>query len=181
MIIVTWYCKRRLKWRLKGKIKRPIYYAQSSDLALCRSGSFFYKIGYVIIGSYNPTYYELHELPLPQEQPLKKAGPVSKGKKAVGAKATASDSIYSFGYSLAVLKIAKDLGLSATLKENFSDDEVNTLLAVGSYFGAGTPYGSGNFDYYIQKNPCFNSKLITSQRLSELYEELNEERTRFFF
>ena len=42
----------------------------------------------------NPTYYELHELPLPQEQPLKKAGPVSKGKKAVGAKATASDSIY---------------------------------------------------------------------------------------
>lgn len=129
----------------------------------------------------NPTYYELHELPLPQEQPLKKAGPVSKGKKAVGAKATASDSIYSFGYSLAVLKIAKDLGLSATLKENFSDDEVNTLLAVGSYFGAGTPYGSGNFDYYIQKNPCFNSKLITSQRLSELYEELNEERTRFFF
>ena len=34
----------------------------------------------------NPTYYELHELPLPQEQPLKKAGPVSKGKKAVGAK-----------------------------------------------------------------------------------------------
>lgn len=87
----------------------------------------------------------------------------------------------AFGYMISCHKICEDIGLTRILKESMPNELTNEVIAVASFMLTPTNGGLSAMEDFTSKHMCFNNTLINSQRLSDLYVQINDELRNSFF
>ena len=119
----------------------------------------------------NSNYYEYFKKPIPSAEIVKGPGRPRKDVSSSAVKYT-NKGYTSFGYTVACHALARECGLDAMIKNSFDESMANKILAVAAFFAAGAPGGLSNIDHFTGKHMCFTNAPITSQRLSELYNDI---------
>lgn len=130
----------------------------------------------------NERYYEINNLPIPDNAIGKKCGRQASIKKQQEQyHMLRDDERLGFGFMIACYSIAKENGLIDILENEFGHTLANKIMAIASFFAAGSPGGMSNIDHFTNKNMCFTDHIITSQNLSNIYQSIsNYHRNNFF-
>lgn len=119
----------------------------------------------------NETFFKLQGKPVPPSMQTRSQGRPRKAK----IRPAASEGEKSIlGYSLACHAVLRDLGITELLIKYWGEHIANEIIAVSSFFSAGCPGGLSNIDDYTSDNIFFIDGVIDSNRLSKLYNEVDE-------
>ena len=128
----------------------------------------------------NSNYFSFFNVQPPTFSKVKGPGrPRKASKEPVSIERKSNEA--AFGYSIACHSLAREHSLDQILINSFGDSLANKILAVGAFFGAGAPGGLTNIDHFTYKHMCFTDGVITSQGLSQLYQEITTAECNDFF
>ena len=128
----------------------------------------------------NSNYFSFFNVQPPTFSKVKGPGrPRKASKEPVSIERKSNEA--AFGYSIACHSLAREHSLDQILINSFGDALANKILAVGAFFGAGAPGGLTNIDHFTYKHMCFTDGVITSQGLSQLYQEITTAQCNDFF
>ena len=128
----------------------------------------------------NSNYFSFFNVQPPTFSKVKGPGrPRKASKEPVSIERKSNEA--AFGYSIACHSLAREHSLDQILINSFGDALANKILAVGAFFGAGAPGGLTNIDHFTDKHMCFTDGVITSQGLSQLYQEITTAECNDFF
>ena len=128
----------------------------------------------------NSNYFSFFNVQPPTFSKVKGPGrPRKASKEPVSIERKSNEA--AFGYSIACHSLAREHSLDQILINSFGDALANKILAVGAFFGAGAPGGLTNIDHFTYKHMCFTDGVITSQGLSQLYQEITTAECNDFF
>ena len=122
----------------------------------------------------NDNYFKHMKLDLPSGSDLKLSYP---GRKPLNKKNKYSElkdgSTLAFGYMIAIYHVAKELGLQEIIERQYGDQARNIITA-GGYFAKADSMGLSGIEYFFEKNMCFTDSILTSQKLSKLYQFITQ-------
>lgn len=129
----------------------------------------------------NDKYFELMKTPAPINAAVKKRGRAPlKESKELSYNELADGSVLGFGYGIACLKIAKDIGLYQILVDTFGDEVTIKLLSIAAYY-AKDGGGLTGIEYFTTRQMCFTNTIINDSQACALFSSIKENDTYEFF
>lgn len=129
----------------------------------------------------NENYFSHMGMSLPTGEEVRKPGRKRKQSKESTYNDTSEHDTLGFGYAIACHKISRELGLWDDLVEVFGDKRTRDILGIAAYMAKGATEGMSGLDYFIQKQMLFTDTVLSSQKLSTIYQDITAtERANFF-
>lgn len=129
----------------------------------------------------NENYFSHMGMQQPSGEEIRKPGRQVKKLKESTYNDTADHGTLGFGYAIACHKLSRELGLWDDLVQVFGDKRSREILGIAAYMAKGMTQGMSGLDYFIEKQMLFTDTVLSSQKLSSIYQEITAtERADFF-
>lgn len=161
---------RKESKRINGKLK---HFRQSLGRTVSEDGE--------LLLIPNENYFSHMGMPQPVGEEISKPGRKRKALQECSYNETEEHGTLGFGYAIACHKLSRELGLWDDLVEVFGDKRARDILGIAAYMAKGATEGMSGLDYFIQKQMLFTDTVLSSQKLSTIYQDITAtERATFF-